>query len=550
MSGPLFGLMQQEPLLTSSILKYAARHHGRAEIVSRFSPELGAGLHRQTFAQTEVRARRLMRVLGGLGVAAGDRVATLAWNNHRHVEIYYATGGIAAVCNTVNPRLADDDIAYIIDHGGANLLFVELDFLALLSRIAPLIAHAVKTVVVLCPPSAMPEVALAPGMRLACYDELMQASDEDMAWGVFDENTANVLCYTSGTTGRPKGVLYSHRSTVLHAMALNMADWIGARAVERILPVVQMFHVTAWGLPFVAPMAGASIIMPGRFLDGASLFELINAERITIAAGVPTVWLGVLEHIRKTGGKFATLKRVLTGGSAPPRVLFEGFDTLGVSLHQAWGMTESSPVVSFTAPISTTAALPEEARMAQRMSQGRALFGVDFRARRDDDKEAPWDGATTGSLEFRGHWVASRYFRAEKPEREDGWFPTGDVGCIDADGFVRLTDRVKDLIKSGGEWISSIELEDIAISHPAVAEAAVIAVAHPKWAERPLALVVLHEGSSATAEEIREFYRGKVAAYAIPDEVKIVEALPHGATGKLLKSALRNTYRDCYASGA
>jgi fatty-acyl-CoA synthase len=544
----MLGLMQQEPLLTSSILRHAARAHGRAEIVSRIAPAL-ENLHRQTYAETERRARRLMRVLRHLGVEPGDRAGTLAWNNHRHMELYYAIGGIGAVCNTVNPRLAPEDIAYIINHAQDRVLFAELDFVPLLERLAPLIGDTVSTVVLLCAPSQMPvTINLPPGTRLECYEALMADADDDAEWGVFDENTANVLCYTSGTTGRPKGVLYSHRSTVLHAMSVNMADAFGARAIDRVLPVVPMFHVNAWGAAYLAPMVGASLIMPGRYLDGASLHELINAERVTMAAGVPTVWLAMLDHVRKTGGSFTTLRRLLSGGAAPPRVLYDGFGALGVHFTQGWGMTESSPVVTWNAPVPASAALDDEALMAQRLTQGRALFGVEVRARRDDGTDAPWDGETPGNLQFRGPWVAERYYGKELPERADGWFPTGDVGVIDADGFVRLTDRTKDLIKSGGEWISSIELENIAVGHPAVAEAAVIAALHPKWTERPLCLVVLREGASAAPEELREFFKGKVAPYAIPDAVEIVPSLPHGATGKLLKTALRKEYGEFYVS--
>ncbi len=546
MSNPMTGLMQHEPLLTSSILRHAARQHGTTEILSRLTPSLD--MHRQTYAQTEIRARQLMRVLTRLGVEPGDRVATLAWNSFRHVELYYAIGGLGAITNTVNPRLSVEDIAYIIDHAGDKILFTEPDMAPLIEKLAPHIAHLVKTVVILCAPEDMPDITLAAGQTLQNYETLLAAADEDMAWQTFDETTANVLCYTSGTTGRPKGVLYTHRSTTLHALILNMAEHIGARATDRILPVVPMFHVNAWGTPYAAPMAGATLILPGRFLDGKSLYELINAERATISAGVPTVWLGVLDHVRKTNGSFTTLKKLLCGGAAPPRALFEAYDALGVTMHQAWGMTESSPVVTWNNPVPATATLDAEAKMQQRLTQGRTVFGADVRAIRDDGTEAPRDGVTQGNLEFRGHWVASRYFRKDTPEKDDGWFPTGDVGAIDEHGFVRLTDRTKDLIKSGGEWISSIELENIAVSHPAILEAAAIAARHPKWTERPLVLAVLREGATATPEELREFYKGKVAPYAIPDEVLIVDSLPHGATGKLLKLALRQKYAGHYES--
>ncbi len=547
MSEPMPGLMQHEPLLTSSILRHAARHHGGAEIISRLTPSLDH-LHRQSYAQTERRARRLMKVLRRLGVAMGERVATLAWNSYRHVELYYAIGGIGAVCNTVNPRLSVEDIAYIIDHAGDKLLFTEPDMAPLIARLAPLIAPIVQTIVILCNPDEMPRLTAAPGQTVLCYETLMAEADGEEDWQSFDENTANVLCYTSGTTGRPKGVLYSHRSTTLHAMVLNFGEYFGAGATDRILPVVPMFHVNAWGSPYVAPMVGATLILPGRFLDGESLYNLINAERATISAGVPTVWLGVMEHVRKTGGRFVALKKLLCGGSAPARALFEAYDSLGVTMYQAWGMTESSPVATWNVPVPSTLELDAEGQMRQRLGQGRTVFGADVRAVGEDGTEAPWDGHTPGNLEFRGHWVADRYFRKDAPEQENGWFPTGDVGAIDPDGFVRLTDRTKDLIKSGGEWISSIELENIAISHPAVAEAAAIAARHPKWTERPLVLAILRDGHTATPEELRDFYRGKVAPYAIPDEVLIVDSLPHGATGKLLKVALRQQYAGHYES--
>jgi fatty-acyl-CoA synthase len=541
----LAGLMQHEPLLTHNVLRHAARHHGSTEIRSRLTPSLT--LHAQTYAQTELRAKKLMHVLQSMGVRPGDRIATLAWNSFRHVELYYAIGGLAAVTNTVNPRLAVEDIAYIITHAEDKILFIEPDMTPLLEKLAPLIADHVKTIVILSAPEDMPDPTLAPGQSLKNYETLMaEATDALENWQTFDETTANVLCYTSGTTGRPKGVLYSHRSTMLHAMTLNMAEHIGARATDRILPVVPMFHVNAWGIPYAAPMVGATLILPGRFLDGKSLYDLLTAERATISGGVPTVWLAVLEHIRKHGGALPDLRKILCGGSAVPRALLEAYDALGVTINQAWGMTESSPVATWSNPVAATATLPAEAQMQQRISQGRTVFGADVRAVREDGTETPWDGVTPGNLEFRGHWVAERYFRKDAPEQDNGWFPTGDVGAIDEHGFVRLTDRSKDLIKSGGEWISSIDLENIAISHPAVLEAAAIAARHPKWTERPLVLAVLREGHSATPEELRNHYKGKVAPYALPDEVLIVESLPHGATGKLLKVALRAQYSGHY----
>ncbi len=534
----MHGLMQRRDLLISAILEHAARHHGDAEVVSRRDD---GTLARTTYAALAARARRLARVLGALGVRPGDRVATLAMNSDRPLEPYYAISGIGAVCNTINPRLAADDIAYIATHAGDGLIFVDPGFLPIVQAIAPQLAGILRAVVVLA--AAVPAAELPPGIALHCYEDLMAAATEGIDWPAFDETTAASLCYTSGTTGRPKGVLYSHRATVLHAMMMNFADVAGLRATDRMLPVVPMFHVNAWGFPFVAPMAGTALLLPGRQLDPAALLDLMNTEHATVAAGVPTVWLGLLTHLRATGARLETLRRIISGGAAFPRALIAAYAALGVQVSHAWGMTESSPVATWNAPKPATAALDAEARIDQQATQGRTVFGVDVRAEDDDGREVPWDGRTQGNLVFRGHWVASAYYRMpETAVGPEGWFPTGDVGVIDPEGFVALTDRTKDLIKSGGEWISSIGIENIAIGHPDVAEAAAIAVPDPKWGDRPLLIVVPRPGSAPTPEALRAFYQGKVANWSIPDRVVVAESLPHGATGKVLKTELRRRY--------
>jgi fatty-acyl-CoA synthase len=534
------GLMQRRDLLISSVLDHAARHHGTAEIVSRRDD---GTLARTDYAGIARRARRLARVLLGLGVRPGDRVATLAMNSDRHLELYYAISGVGAVCNTINPRLAPDDIGYIAGHAEDGLIFADPGFLPIVETIAPGLAGVLRAVVVLADAAGMTQASLPAGVAIHCYETLMAGETDDFAWPVFDENTASGLCYTSGTTGRPKGVLYTHRSTVLHAMMMNFADVGALRAVDRILPAVPMFHANAWGLPFAAPMAGAALIFPGARLDPLSLVGLINGERATLSGGVPTVWLGVLAHLRESGQSFAALERILSGGSAFPRALMAEYGALGVRVMHAWGMTESSPVATWNSPKPGVEALDAEARLDQQAKQGRAVFGVDVRAEAATGGEAPWDGRTQGNLAFRGHWVASAYYRMpETAVGAEGWFQTGDVGVIDSDGFVALTDRTKDLIKSGGEWISSIALENIAIGHPDVLEAAAIATPDPKWGERPLLIVVPRPGAAPDPAALRAYYEGKVPNWSIPDRVVVAPSLPHGATGKILKTELRRIY--------
>ena len=545
----MLGQMQHQPLLISSLLTHAARHHGGTEIVSK--TEEGA-IHRTTWAEVEHRARKLARVLAGLGVGPSDRVGSLAWNGYRHLEIYYGAPGMGAICHTINPRLHPDDIAYIVNHAGDRVLFVDPSFTGLIGTIAPAIRDHVRAVVMLTAPEHMPALTLPPGMRLLCYDELVAAADGDFAWPKLEEETASSLCYTSGTTGRPKGVLYSHRSTVLHGYAINMTDVLGLRAIDRVLPVVPMFHVNAWGIPYAAAMAGAALVLPGRHLDGASLHGLMNAERVTIATGVPTVWMGLLAHLRATGGRLDTVKVIMTGGSACPPLLLEAFGAeFGVSVEHGWGMTEMSPVGTYNKPKPAHAGLDAAGRLRLGLKQGRILCGLDMKIVDGDGRDLPWDGKAFGDLKVRGPWVTEAYFgdapgSALDPE---GWFATGDVATIDPEGFMEITDRSKDVIKSGGEWISSIALENIAVSHPDVAEAAVVAATHAKWDERPVLIVVPRPGRVIDPASVLAMYQGKVANWWVPDAVVVLDELPHTATGKIQKTVLRDRFRGHLGAG-
>jgi fatty-acyl-CoA synthase len=535
----MLGLMQNIPLMISSLIRHADRNHGDTEIVSR---EIGGGIHRYTYRDAHRRARQLARALLSLGVGPADRVATLAWNNYRHFELYYGVSGIGAILNTVNPRLFPEQIVYIVNHADDGLVFFDLNFLQLVEGIAPQ-CKGVKAWIVLSDRAHMPESKL----DLLCYEELINAHSDDYEWPQFDENTASSLCYTSGTTGNPKGALYSHRSTVLHAYGSALPDALDLSARDTVLPAVPLFHVNAWGLPYACALTGAKLVMPGPQLDGASLYELFESEEVTVSAGVPTVWLGLLQHLQTKGLKLSTLRRLVIGGSAAPPAMIRTFDEqFGVTVLHAWGMTEMSPLGTVNTPKGKHLKLSAAERDRLRLKQGRPIYGVEMKIVDDEGRELPRDGKAFGDLLVRGPWIVSGYFKGEGGNvlREGGWFPTGDVATLDADGYMQITDRSKDVIKSGGEWISSIDLENLAMAHPAVAEAAVIGVAHPKWDERPLLIVVKKPGQEVTREELLDFMRDKIAKWWLPDDVAFVDSLPHTATGKLQKTKLRERFRD------
>jgi 3-(methylthio)propionyl---CoA ligase len=539
----MFGLMQDHPLLISSLIEFAARHHGDAQIVSR---RVEGDLHRYTYADAARRSRRVALALDRLGLDFSDRVGTLAWNGYRHFELYFGVSGSGRVIHTLNPRLSPEQVVWIANHAEDRVLCFDMTFLPLIKAVWKQ-CITVKHWIALCETDALPADSGIEGLQ--SYEAWIGREGDAYDWPEFDEKSAAALCYTSGTTGNPKGVLYSHRSTLLHAYAGALPDTLAFSARETILPVVPMFHVNAWGVPYGAAMTGMKVVFPGPALDGKSVYELMESEKVTISAGVPTVWLMLLNHMLAGGLKFSTMKRTVIGGSACPPAMIKSFrDDYGVTVLHAWGMTEMSPLGTVCNLKLKHLASDPEAQLAVQLKQGRAVFGVEMKIVDAEGQELPWDGVATGDLLVKGPWITSSYFKGEQEvggnPLVEGWFPTGDVAAIDADGFLQITDRSKDVIKSGGEWISSIDVENIAMAHPAVAMAACIAVPHPKWDERPLLVVVKKPGAEALPADILGFFEGKVAKWQVPDDVVFVDAIPLGATGKMQKNKLREQFRS------
>ncbi|MCY7369560.1 MAG: fatty-acid--CoA ligase [Polaromonas sp.] len=536
----MLGLMQNQPLLISGLIEFAERHHGDAEIVSR---RVEGDLHRYTYKEAASRSRQVANALDQLGLAFGDRVATLAWNGYRHFELYYGVSGSGRVLHTLNPRLHPDQVAWIANHAEDQVLCFDLTFLPLVQAVQGR-CTSIKHYIALCAADKLPADSGIPGLQ--SYDAWIGQQSTEYRWPSFDENTASSLCYTSGTTGNPKAALYSHRSSTLHAYAAALPDVMSISARDAILPVVPMFHVNAWGIPYSAALTGAKLVFPGPALDGKSIYELIESEKVSYAAGVPTVWQMLLGHMKPVGLKFSTLRRTVIGGSACPPAMIQAFnEDYGVEVLHAWGMTEMSPLGTLCTLKNKHDALPPDEKMRIRLKQGRAIYGVDMKIVDAEGAELPWDGKTFGDLHVRGPWVVRSYFKGEGGDPlVDGWFPTGDVGTIDSDGYLQITDRSKDVIKSGGEWISSIDVENIAVAHPAVAMAACIGMPHPKWDERPVVVVVKRPGMDVSKDELLHFYEGRIAKWQVPDDVVFVEAIPLGATGKMLKTRLREMLRD------
>jgi fatty-acyl-CoA synthase len=535
----MLGLMQDWPLLCHRIIDHAATNHGDRAVITR---SIEGPIHHTNYVEIRARAVRVAQRLDRDGIRLGDRVATLAWNTWRHLESWYGILGIGAIYHTINPRLFPEQIAWIVNHAEDRVLMTDLTFLPLLEKIADKLP-TVERYIVFTDAAHMPATPLR---NAIAYEEWLAEANGDFAWKDFDENTAAGMCYTSGTTGNPKGVVYSHRSNVLHTMLSLQPDAIGLSSRDTVLPIVPMFHANSWGLAFSSPMTGAALVMPGAKLDGASVYELLNEYKVTCTGAVPTVWLLLLQHLEKTCGSLPYLERVVIGGSACPRAMIKTFEEdYGVQVFHAWGMTEMSPLGTVGSIKPQLAELKGEALLDVKQKQGYTPFGVEMKITDDANKPVPWDGKTFGRIKVRGFAVARGYFKEGGEVIDDnGFFDTGDVGTMDRYGYMQITDRSKDVIKSGGEWISSIDLENIAVGHPKVAEAAVIGVHHPKWDERPLLVVVLKEGQSATKEELLGFLEGKIAKWWMPDDVVFVSAIPHTATGKILKTELRDQFRN------
>ncbi len=540
------GLMMDMPLSIASIVEHAEKVNGGAEIVSITGDN---PRHRYTYREAFARARQLADAMSGFGLSTGDRVGTLAWNDYRHFETYYGAACAGFVCHTINPRLFPEQLVYIINHAEDRYIFIDPDFVPLAEGLVAECPN-VQGWVILTSVDNMPETSLP---NAICYEALVASGSPDFRFPELDENAACALCYTSGTTGNPKGVLYSHRSTLLHSFATMMPDALGISRNDVVLPIVPMFHVNAWGNPYACPIAGAKLVFPGSKMgDGATLADLINTEGVTLSAGVPTVWLGLLAHLKSTGEKVESLQRIVVGGAACPLSVMEDMDSYGVQTRVGWGMTEMSPLGSINNSPDKRDSYSEEEFSRVRLKGGRPIFGVEMKIVDDEGNELPWDGEAFGSLKVRGPWVCSSYFKLDGSDAhaEEGWFETGDVATIDPDGFMAITDRTKDVIKSGGEWISSIEVENVATDHPKVAEAAVIGCYHPKWSERPLLVVVRGPGGDdLTPEEMLAWFDGKIAKWWIPEAVEFIDELPHTATGKVQKVKLRETFKDFQFAG-